>query len=194
MRISYLDASCRSWSEAQDVDVSCGDFLAVRWEELRTCEPIPIPAPAATGVLGIPRLGWKQRLDPTRDRSMISSGLFISQPWPLINIHGIVVVLDFSMSQDWKKPFGNRQESILKIGILYWFYFGILIMARTSSFFFLPKDWCPSNIFLISLLVFHVAPCVDPLSPLDHSSSLILERSEICKKFLYYQNMSKRQR
>ena len=76
----------------------------------------------------------------------------------------------YSMSQDsWTILLGKNQK---RIGI-YEFYFGILTIARTSSFFS-PKDLCPSNIFLISP------------SPLDHSSSLILERSEICKKFLFY--------
>ena len=70
-------------------------------------------------------------INPTRDRCMISSGLF-SQPWPLINI-SIKLWFMYSMSQDsWTILLGKNQK---RFGI-YEFYFGILTIARTSSFFF----------------------------------------------------------
>lgn len=61
----------------------------------------------------------------------------------------------------------KRRLAFMNFTLAYWPLLELL-------HFFSPKDLCPSNIFLISP------------SPLDHSSSLILERSEICKKFLFY--------
>lgn len=123
-------------------------------------------------------------INPTRDRCMISSGLFISRPWPLINIR-ISIKLWFMYSCiQCLKIHGPFCWARIKRGLAYMNFILAYWLLLELLHFFSPKDLCPSNLSNIFL----ISP-----SPLDHSSSLILERSEICKKFLFYQNISKGQ-